>query len=60
MCLNLWNGIKVQLDCLDGQVLSKTRNVLFCTIKSQNDMKAVETMEIKTLIGLKSTYLLIK
>ena len=33
---------------------------MFCTIKSWNDMKAVETMEIITLIVLKSTYLLIK
>ena len=29
---------------------------MFCTIKSQNDMKAVETMEIKALIVSKSTY----
>ena len=34
-------------------------NKMFCTIKSQNDMKAVETMEIKVLIVSKSTYLLI-
>ena len=29
---------------------------MFCTIKSRNDMKAVETMEIKVLIVSKSTY----
>ena len=28
MCLNLWNCTQVQLDGLDGQVLSKTLNVL--------------------------------
>ena len=54
MCLNLWNGTQVQLDCLDGLVLSKTLNVLYY-YKSRNDMKAVETMEIKGLIVSKST-----
>ena len=29
---------------------------MFCTIKSQNDMKVVETMEIKALIISESTY----
>ena len=29
---------------------------MFCTIKSRNDMTAVETMEIKALIVSKSTY----
>ena len=29
---------------------------MFCTIKSRNDMKAVETMEIKVFIVSKSTY----
>ena len=29
---------------------------MFCTIKSWNDLKAVETMEIKALIVSKSTY----
>ena len=50
MCLNLRNGTQVHLDRLDGQVLSKTLNVLFCTIKSRNDKKAVETMKISVLI----------
>ena len=49
MCLNLWNGTQVQLDCLDGLVLSKTLHVLYY-YKSRNDMKAVKTMEIKGLI----------
>ena len=56
VCLNLRNGTQlVQLDCLDGLVLSKTLNVLYY-YKSRNDMKAVETMEIKSLIVSKSTY----
>ena len=28
---------------------------MFCTIKSRNDMKAVETMEVKAFIVSKST-----
>ena len=28
MCLNLWNGTQVQLDRLNGLVLSKMLNVL--------------------------------
>ena len=57
VCLNLRNGTQlVQLDRLDGLVLSKTLKLMFCTIKSRNDMKAVETMEIKSLIVSKSTY----
>ena len=43
MCLNLRNGTQVQLDRLDGLVLSI-------------QMKAVETMEIKALVVSKSTY----
>ena len=31
---------------------------MFCTIKSRNDMKAVETMGIKVLIVSKSIYLI--
>ena len=57
MYLNLWNGTQVQLDRLDGMVLSKTLNVLYY---SRNDMKAVETIEIKALTVSKSTHLLIK
>ena len=48
----------MQLDRLNGLVLNKALNVLYC--KSRNDMKAVETMEIKAFIVSKSTYLLFK
>ena len=34
--------------------------IMLCTIKSRNDMKAVESMEIKAFIFSKSTYSLIK
>ena len=58
MCpLNLLNGTQVQLDRLDGLVLSKTLNAQ--CYKSRNDMKAVERMKIKALIVSKSTYFLI-
>ena len=51
------NGTQVQLDGLDGLVLSKALNVqLVLLLKSRNDMEAVETIEIKALIVSKSTY----
>ena len=35
-------------------------NACYCTIKSRNDMKAVERVKIKALIIQKPTYFLIK
>ena len=60
MCLNLWNGTQVQLDRLDGLVLTKTLNVHYYNIKSQDDLKAVEGKKIKALIICKPTYFLTK
>ena len=56
MCLNLWNGTQFQLDRLDVQD-AKCSVLLNLEMTS---LKAVERMEMKTLIVSKSTYLLIK
>ena len=45
---NLCALTQVQLDPLDELVCP--RRITFCTIKSRNDMKAVERMKIKALI----------
>ena len=55
MCLNLsWNGKQVQLDHLDGLKLCVVQDAK-CSVlllKSQNDMEAVETIEIKALLKM--------
>ena len=53
MCLNLWNGSTWSFRWTS---VVQDAKIIFCTFKSQNDMKAVETMEIKALIVSKSTY----